>query len=238
MLSLLRHRFGIPGAIAVFALVFAMVGGAYAAKKYVITSTSQIKPSVLKSLTGKQGPAGPAGSNGLAGAPGAKGDTGATGAPGAPGTPGTPGKPGEDGSPWVAGGTLPSESTETGIWGTYTNPAPEGAQTFPISFPIPLAKPPVKVYVGPGEDKSAQGCPGVVGADVNAVPPQGGTPTAAPGKLCVYADQFVNAVREGFYFSINGEPGFVEGVSETGTLFNVKCEAGCAASGTWAVTGE
>jgi hypothetical protein len=58
--------------IALMALVFAMTGGAYAANHYVITSTRQIKPSVLKKKAkGKTGPAGPNG------APGATGPAGA-----------------------------------------------------------------------------------------------------------------------------------------------------------------
>ena len=41
MFSLLKNRLGIPGIIAIIALVFAMGGAAFAAKKYVITSTKQ-----------------------------------------------------------------------------------------------------------------------------------------------------------------------------------------------------
>ena len=37
MFSLLRNRFGIPGVISVVVLVFAMSGGAFAAK-FVVTS--------------------------------------------------------------------------------------------------------------------------------------------------------------------------------------------------------
>ena len=90
MFSTLRTRFGLPGVIATAALVFAMTGGAFAAK-YLITSTKQIKPSVLKALKGNagpagapgaQGPQGPAGANGAQGATGAAGPTGATGAKG------------------------------------------------------------------------------------------------------------------------------------------------------------
>ena len=51
MLSSTPKRFRpTPSAvIATIALVFAMSGGAYAAKKYLISSTKQISPSVLKS---------------------------------------------------------------------------------------------------------------------------------------------------------------------------------------------
>jgi hypothetical protein len=69
-------------AIASVALFFSLAGTGLAASRYLITSTSQIKPSVLKTLEGKQGPAGAPGANG---APGAVGATGAAGAPGAAG---------------------------------------------------------------------------------------------------------------------------------------------------------
>jgi hypothetical protein len=58
------------------ALFFALGGTAIGAKHYLITSTSQIKPSVLKALQGKRGPQGPAGTNGANGANGAQGPAG------------------------------------------------------------------------------------------------------------------------------------------------------------------
>ncbi len=90
-----RMHFSPATVIASLALVFAMTGGAFAAGRYLITSTKQISPKVLKSLQGKagangangaQGSAGPVGPQGPAGA---KGETGAAGAAGANGTSGT-----------------------------------------------------------------------------------------------------------------------------------------------------
>ena len=77
--------------IACIALFFALGGTAIAAKHYLITSTSQIKPSVLKKLKGQAGKPGPAGP---AGAPGATGAQGATGGQGPAGVEGPRGPEG------------------------------------------------------------------------------------------------------------------------------------------------
>lgn len=119
MFSGLRSRLGIPGVIAIVALVFAMVGGAWAAKKYVITSTGQIKPSVLKQLTGKTGPAGAQGAQGVPGPQGpagAKGSDGAAGAVGTTGATGAVGATGPKGATGLAG--LAGETGPTGPSGT------------------------------------------------------------------------------------------------------------------------
>jgi hypothetical protein len=154
MLSMIRKRVTFANVALTLALVFAMSGGAYAAKKYLITSTSQISPKVLSALKGKAGPAGPAGAVGVgtagaqgptgpAGAAGAKGETGPEGKEGKQGVPGSPGAKGAAGSPWTAGGTLPSKATETGAWafGYLTEGATRGTTLLrvPISFTIPLA---------------------------------------------------------------------------------------------------
>jgi hypothetical protein len=57
--------------IAWLALFFALGGTSVAASRYIITSTKQIKPSVLKKLHGARGPAGRAGAAGPQGPPGA-----------------------------------------------------------------------------------------------------------------------------------------------------------------------
>jgi hypothetical protein len=75
------------GITASLALFFALGGSAMAANHYLITSTNQIKPSVLKTLRGSAGAKGPTGS---AGASGAAGQAGSQGSPGAQGPQGPP----------------------------------------------------------------------------------------------------------------------------------------------------
>ena len=69
--------------IAVLALFFALGGTAIAAHHYLITSTKQIKPSVLKKLKGKAGKNGTDGKNGSDGTNGKNGTNGSPGAAGA-----------------------------------------------------------------------------------------------------------------------------------------------------------
>jgi hypothetical protein len=75
----MRRRLTYANVAATLALVFSMTGGAIAAHHYLINSTKQINPKVLKKLrgatgkTGSRGAAGPAGSSGAAGAAGAPG---------------------------------------------------------------------------------------------------------------------------------------------------------------------
>ncbi|KRF37598.1 hypothetical protein ASG94_09945 [Nocardioides sp. Soil805] len=81
--------------MAIIAIVLAalLVGGgtAMAAGKYIITSKSQIKPSVVKQLKGKTGKTGATGATGAQGPTGARGPTGATGATGPQGPQGPAG---------------------------------------------------------------------------------------------------------------------------------------------------
>ena len=65
--------------LACAALVIAMTGTAFGAKRYLVKSTKQISPSVLKKLKGNQGATGAQGARGEVGPAGATGGTGPTG---------------------------------------------------------------------------------------------------------------------------------------------------------------
>ena len=81
----MRRHLTYANVAATLALVFAMSGGALAAKHYLVNSTKQINPTVLKKLRGKAGPKGTTGATGKDGAPGKEGTQGKQGAQGAPG---------------------------------------------------------------------------------------------------------------------------------------------------------
>jgi hypothetical protein len=76
-----RRRFNYASVTATLALVFAMSGGALAASHYVITSTKQLSPKVLKALKGNKGSRGATGKEGPPGKPGPQGKEGKAGAP-------------------------------------------------------------------------------------------------------------------------------------------------------------
>ncbi len=209
MHSRLRKHFTYANVLMTFALVFAMTGGAYAAKKYIITSTSQIKPSVLASLKGKTGPPGPAGPAGAAGTQGPAGSNGKDGAAGKDGSPGTNGTSvtsvklsvgnatctdgGSEftaaeakkttacnGSPWTAGGTLPKGSSE---YGMFVAVASAGIGADALSFGVPLASAPTVHYINVGNKELTP-----TGEQTSAVcTGTAASPTAPSGALCVYA---------------------------------------------------
>ena len=262
MLSGIRKRVTYTNVAMTLALVFAMTGGAYAAGKVLITSTKQIKPSVLAQLKGKtgangaagaQGPTGAAGAQGAAGPQGAAGAVGAEGPAGPVGGTGPKGANGKNGEPWTAGGTLPVGSTETGSWSygpIAQTSAPGSSLHVPVaSFAIPLKselssqnvhyinmnkKEEIENENGELEEVTPQHCPGSASA-----------PEADSGNLCVYAAAITKAITTSQSICSAGlpacelPPGVGVGAGKTGAYeqFTVLSSQISEGHGTWAVTG-
>jgi hypothetical protein len=249
MFSAIRRRLTYANVAMTLALVFAMSGGAWAAGKFVITSTKQIKPSVLKQFAGKTGPAGPAGAPGKDGAPGVNGKDGLNGVNGKDGVAGSDGKEGaqgkegkegkagkdgaegKEGSPWTAGGTLPSGKTETGTFSGVTNAKKEAY--FPISFAIPLSAEVDEAHshIVKEEEAAPAACedashPGTAGPS---------NPEATSGNLCIYLSYAAESTNQ--VIEQSGKLGII-GASTSGAFFVIgNALADEFAVGTWAVTG-
>lgn len=173
---------------AELALFMAGSGSALAATHYLISSTKQISPKVLKKLKGNVGP------RGTTGSPGAAGATGATGATGAPGQPG---------QNLTAETTLPSGQSESGSFSAASG-ADNGYEYEPgkteygwiaagITYVQPLAAPILDEHIkdirGTGYTSE---CPG--------------PGKAARGYLCLY-NSIENDVYPGYGYSESESPG-------------------------------
>jgi hypothetical protein len=201
-------------AVALLALFLALGGTAVAAHHYLLSSTKQISPNLLKKLKGKTG------SRGLTGA------TGPQGSQGPQGTQGPQGVKGENGAPGGFIDTLPSGKT---MRGTYAMETSSGGQyRTAVSFLLSLPSAPTEGhihFVKEGEGVPA-GCSGTLAS-----------PGAAPGNLCVFEGfQFGNEANRGEVNPINDDapdksmPVYGFGVYSS-------CETtSCVDEGTWAVT--
>jgi hypothetical protein len=233
MFSRTRKHLTYTNLALTLALVFTMSGGAYAASKYVITSTKQISPKVLKTLTGKPGAngaaglAGAQGPQGPQGTVGPQGSAGPEGAKGEAGTKGQAGATGPTGSPWPAGGTLPKGATETGEWSmTQFHKSGEFAGTT-ISFPIPLTEglQGANVHFIKSGEPLPTGCTG----NVNE-------PKAEEGQLCVFMGPIAINIPSGFGIAtLAGTPGADTVGAKMSASAETEGEA--IAVGSWAVTG-
>jgi hypothetical protein len=151
---------------ATLALLFATSGGALAASHYLINSTRQISPKVLKRLKGNRGSRGPAGVPGIA----IQGPSGANGLKGARGEPGREGPEGLS-----ALSTLPAGRSESGAYGIATpNSTTTGTLKQSISFGLALAAaiPPASIEYTPSATPTSN-C--------------AGPGHAARGFLCIYS---------------------------------------------------
>lgn len=259
----IRPRFTYANVAATLALVFAMSGGALAAGRFIITSTGQIKPSVLKQLHGKAGVAGKEGPAGKEGAPGKEGPAGKPGANGANGSSGANGvgvtsaaasaaecKAGgttftsASGASHVCNGengqtgytaTLPHGKTEMGAWSVQTHGEALGVGS--ISFGIPLENAlgaQNVVFLEPGQEN--EHCPGTLAS-----------PEAEAGYLCVYEQSASGGLAPPANGAIKDpsvslfQPG---GAARSGASVVLKMPEETAptetgtAYGTWAVTAE
>jgi hypothetical protein len=116
--------------IAMLALFVALSGSAIAASDYLITSTRQIKPSVLRALRGKQG---------RRGVPGPEGKAGEKGEPGTEGEAGTEGNAGSEGKVGPSGpGTVVARVRTLGPVATSTTD-PQQSPSF-VNDPVSEGK--------------------------------------------------------------------------------------------------
>lgn len=234
-----QDRFGTAGVvIAVIALIFALGGSAYAlsgAEKTLIKKEAK-KWGKKFAKTGSQGPQGPQGVPGANGKDGTNGTDGKDGSSvassvepkgancaeggskfvaGASTTYACNGKEGKTGSPWTAGGTLPSGESLYGQWALPVVGL-EAFQIAAISFGIPLAESPTLELLEEGESETTN-CPGTAEE-----------PEAAEGFLCVYTLEEENIST------------FLEEAtaSTVGAKVRLLVEEGGTRVGTWAVTAD
>jgi hypothetical protein len=162
----MRKHLSYANVVATLALIFAMSGGAFAASRYLLHSTRQISPGVLKALKGRRG------KTGLAGNLGPIGPQGIAGPPGEKGPKGEQGKVGPAG--FSPASPLPSGQSESGDYGARMQASAPGSSfsesiTFPehLEAPIPALE---VVYTSAAE---APHCKGPGQAD--------------KGYLCIYS---------------------------------------------------
>ncbi len=210
--SVIRARLTYANVLATLALLFAMSGGALAAKHYLINSTKQINPKVLKRLHGARGAIGP---NGAAGPQGVQGPIG------------HPGNRGERGAPgFSALSLLPKGSTESGEF-SVSAPHALAEEVFEgvATFPIPLAAPIETQVEVTREDVPTSMCLG--------------PGTAEKGWLCIYTRSVRNLEFKRAYnpeSELEVEPPGRTGRFGFGTEWKAEEEGPVEAAGTWSVT--
>jgi hypothetical protein len=157
----IRAHLTYANVVATFALVLAMSGGALAATHYLINSTKQINPKVLRQLRGHTGRTGPPGPPGV-------GSQGVEGPAGQRGTRGDPGPPGLS-----ALATLPPGQSESGTFGVradHSEVKDKIADT--VSYSVPLGESASKMHVVFTKTTGTEHCSGPGNAD--------------KGYLCIY----------------------------------------------------
>jgi Collagen triple helix repeat (20 copies) len=264
MFSSIRKRLTYANVAMTLALVFAMTGGAYAAKHYLITSTKQISPKVLTALKGKTGPAGKDGAQGPAGPAGLAGSKGENGAAGLEGKEGKEGKAGvsvtskalAEGDKNCAAGGSEFKAGASTTYACNGSPWPAGG-TLPKGatetgswalqgtakgeeFKFTAISFPIPLKASPTSHFFKLG-------ETVTAPCKGNVekPEAEPGALCVFEGEDAIIHKGGIIFQIFDSPGPNAGVSVVGTtgvdlVFatpSPTASGEVTAEGTWAVTG-
>jgi hypothetical protein len=244
--------------VAIFALVLATTGAAFAAGKLTATQKKEVKKIVAAEVAkhpgpaGKEGPAGPAGPTGPAGENGGNGKNGTSATTAEILTSsstcnhlgGVEVKSASAPADVCNGQTgftetLPPKKTEKGTWVVSAPPTSNAILGVPlafgpISFVIPLKTEPEPHFVDdcrflPGSEKT--NCESRNAAQTGACPGTAANPQAEPDDLCVYAELDLGLNNEA-----TGEIHF-EGVSPVGAFIGKGGgEPGDFARGTWAVT--
>jgi len=260
MFKRLKEPFGKAGlTVAVIALVFAMLGGAYAASGLNGKQKKEVK-SIAKKFAGKPGAPG---ATGPAGAAGPVGPAGANGKDGTNGTNGTNGTSvtgvaatvaecpaggvkytSASGSKAICNGQtgftekLPSGKTETGMFTVPTDAGapPLSASLFSLSFNIPLAAAPTDLGIVRQNGKEYYYDEAAGERKERAPLFCTGTvadPTAPSGKLCLY---IMAESKTGGVPNVWFEPE-LQLVTKTGAVLRSTNEASeTFLIGSWAVT--
>jgi hypothetical protein len=173
-----------------------MSGGAFAASHYLITSTKQISPKVIKKLHGKAGKTGLAGPTGATGAPGKEGPTGKVG---------PAGKEGPAGKDLTAETPLPSGQSESGAFSAAAGYDSSGGGWLGagVTYVQPLANAIESSHIEDIKSGTTTECPG---------PGQ-----AERGYLCLY-DYINYDVESAYGYSTNEELGLPTGAASPGVV--------------------
>jgi Collagen triple helix repeat (20 copies) len=169
-----RFRHPSPALIvASIAVILALTGSAVAAGHFILTSTKQISPNVLRSLKGKRGPRGYRGPSGARGATGAVGTgvPGPAGVTGATGSTGTTGATGADLKYY--GEVIASGLRETGV-GDNFSVVRLSTGVYQLIFPLSIAPPDLN-------SGGSNGCPVLIATSLTDEV----TPVPQPGS-CSY----------------------------------------------------
>jgi hypothetical protein len=148
---------------------------------------------------------------------------------------------GKAGSPWTAGGTLPSEATETGAWILWKPFVTDFEARTSLSFAIPLSAGLDEEHVhyvnAAGQELIVD--PVTEEAEFVAAITCLGTataPSAPPGNLCVYVGVEGGPMEPAGTINPLVGNNSIGGASTAGAVVRITGDTGLTVKGSWAVT--